>query len=170
MEVYTGLIEFGWTSVMIVINLVILYLILKRFFFKKIRKFMLDRQDAVKDAFDAAEAINNKADLKMNDYNKKIADVKQESREIIKNAKIKAESQAKEIIDEATQNAATMMVAAEKQIKREKEKTISEMKGQVAALALLAAEKIVEREIAIVGQDQIVEEIIEEAGTSKWQS
>ena len=44
------------------------------------------------------------------------------------------------------------------------------MKQQVATLALLAAEKIVERSIAQVGQDQIVDEIIEQAGKRQWQN
>ena len=47
---------------------------------------------------------------------------------------------------------------------------MEEMKQQVATLALLAAEKIVERSIAQVGQDQIVDEIIEQAGKRQWQN
>ena len=44
------------------------------------------------------------------------------------------------------------------------------MKLQVATLALLAAEKILERDIAQIGQEQIVDEIIEQAGKRQWQS
>ena len=48
MEMTQGLIEFNWTSLMIVANLFILYIILKKFFWEKIRKFMKDRENAVK--------------------------------------------------------------------------------------------------------------------------
>ena len=54
MEMTQGLIELNWTSLMIVANLFILYIILKKFFWEKIRKFMKDREDAVRDAFDSA--------------------------------------------------------------------------------------------------------------------
>lgn len=62
------------------------------------------------------------------------------------------------------------MLAAERQVELEKQKALEEMKQQVATLALLAAEKIVERSIAQVGQDQIVDEIIEQAGKRQWQN
>lgn len=167
---YTGLIEFNWTLLMIWITVIILFLVLKKFFFEKVYKFVEARQNAVKDAFDSAEAVNRKADEKMENYNKKIAKVESEGREIIKEAKIRAEAQAAEIVQEANNKANEMIVSAEKQIERERQKALAEMKEQVAALALLAAEKIVERDIAQIGQDQIVDEIIEQAGVSQWQN
>ena len=167
---YTGLIEFNWTLLMIWITVIILFLVLKKFFFEKVYKFVEARQNAVKDAFDSAEAVNRKADEKMENYNKKIAKVESEGREIIKEAKIRAEAQAAEIVQEANNKANEMIVSAEKQIERERQKDLAEMKEQVAALALLAAEKIVERDIAQIGQDQIVDEIIEQAGVSQWQN
>ncbi|MCQ4638048.1 F0F1 ATP synthase subunit B [Anaerovorax odorimutans] len=167
---YTGLIEFNWTLLMIWITVIILFLVLKKFFFEKVHKFIEARENAVKDAFDSAEAVNRKADEKMENYNRRIAKIEGEGREIIKEAKIRAEAQAAEIVEDANNKASEMIVAAEKQIERERQKALAEMKQQVAALALMAAEKIVERDIAQIGQDQIVDEIIEQAGASQWQN
>lgn len=167
---YTGLIEFNWTLLMIWITVIILFLVLKKFFFEKVHKFIEARENAVKDAFDSAEAVNRKADEKMENYNRKIVKIESEGREIIKEAKIRAEAQAAEIVQEANNKANEMIVSAEKQIERERQKALAEMKEQVAALALLAAEKIVERDISQIGQDQIVDEIIEQAGASQWQN
>jgi F-type H+-transporting ATPase subunit b len=75
MEMTQGLIELNWTSLMIVINLLILYIILKKYFWEKIRQFMLDRENAVRDAFDSAEAMNKRADEKMRNYSARIANV-----------------------------------------------------------------------------------------------
>ena len=167
---YTGLIEFNLTLLMIWITVIILFLVLKKFFFEKVHKFVEARENSIKDAYDSAEAVNRKADEKMENYNKKIAKIEGEGREIIKEAKIRAEAQAAEIVQDANNKANEMMLAAEKQIERERQKALAEMKEQVAALALLAAEKIVERDIAQIGQDQIVDEIIEQAGASQWQN
>ena len=167
---YTGLIEFNWTLLMIWITVIILFLVLKKFFFEKVHKFVEARENSIKDAYDSAEAVNRKADEKMENYNKKIAKIEGEGREIIKEAKIRAEAQAAEIVQDANNKANEMTLAAEKQIERERQKALAEMKEQVAALALLAAEKIVERDIAQIGQDQIVDEIIEQAGASQWQN
>ena len=87
MEMTQGLIEFNWSSLMILCNVFILYIILRKFFWEKIKKFMDDRAAAVQDAIDAAEAVNKRADEKMASYSKRIANVEEEGREIIKASK-----------------------------------------------------------------------------------
>ena len=62
---------------------------------------MDDRAAAVQDAIDAAEAVNKRADEKMANYSKRIANVEEEGREIIKASKQQADAQAQIIIEEA---------------------------------------------------------------------
>ena len=128
------------------------------------------RKPSLQDALDNAELINRRADEKMENYDRQIVKLEEQGREIIKEAKERAEKQADEIIEEAHSKANSIIVAAERQVELEKQKALEEMKQQVATLALLAAEKIVERSIAQVGQDQIVDEIIEQAGKRQWQN
>ncbi len=170
MELYTGLIEFNWTLVMQWVTVLVLYLILKRFFFEKVHNFMLDRQNAVKDSFDQAERTNQIADEKLAEYNKKILNLENEGREIIKNAKIKAEATAKEITDEANRKANEMLLQAQREIEREKLKAVSEMRQQIASLAIFAAEKIIEKQLDASGQEEIIQRVIEQAGNSGWQN
>ncbi len=47
---------------------------------------------------------------------------------------------------------------------------MEEMRKEVAALAMLAAERIVEREIQNIGQDEIVDEVINKARSTGWQN
>lgn len=170
METVQGLIEFNWTMVMILINILILYIILKKYFWEKIRKFMTDRQDAIQDAFDSAEAMNRRADEKMRNYSARIANVEEEGREIIRQAKQQADAQAQDILDEARREAGEMIAKAEKNIELEKAKAMEEMRQEIAALALLAAERIVGREVEGIGQDAIVDDVIEQARSGGWQN
>ncbi len=167
---YTGLIEINWSLVMIWITVIVLFLVLKKFFFEKVRNFMETRSNSIQDAFDSAEAVNRRADEKMQNYTKRIANVEAEGREIIRDAKIKADAQAREIIEDANRQAAEMLNKAERNIEREKQKAMEEMRREVAALALMAAERIVEREIQNVGQDEIVDEVINKARSTGWQN
>lgn len=152
------------------INFLILVGLLTKFLYKPFLNLMDTRKQSIRDALDNAELTNRRADEKMENYNRQIAKVEEEGREIIKQAKAQAESQAADIIEDAHAKADAMIVSAEKQIERERQKALADMKQQVAMLALLAAEKIVERSIGQVGQDQIVDEIIEQAGTRQWQN
>ena len=170
MEKYADLIHLDWTLLMVAVNVLILYVILKHFFFEKVHHFMLDRQNAVKDAFDQADRTNQMADDRLADYKKKISGIEEEGREIIKKAKIKADAQAKEIMDEANKKASEMILQAQREIEREKLKAVSEMRQQIAGLAVYAAEKIIERQLDASGQDEIIQRVIDQAGNSEWQS
>ena len=167
---YTGLIEINWSIIMIWITVIVLVLVLKKFFFEKVKNFMETRSNSIQDAFDSAEAVNRRADEKMQNYTKRIANVEAEGREIIRDAKIKADAQAREIIEDANKQATEIMNKAEKNIEREKQKAMEEMRKEVAALAMLAAERIVEREIQNIGQDEIVDEVINKARSTGWQN
>lgn len=165
------IIELNWTSLMILFNLVILYFIMKRFFFEKIHNFMVARENAIKDAFESAANTNRMAVEKLEAYNKQIAQIEGQGREIIQKAKAKADSQAVGILDEANSKASNVMKQAEKEIARQQTKAISEMKKEVGTLALMAAEKIMEKSLEDSGdQDEIIDKILKEAGTSGWQN
>ena len=153
-----------------VINFLILVGLLTKFLYRPFLNMLETRKQSIQDALDNAELINRRADEKMENYDRQIVKLEEQGREIIKEAKERAEKQADEIIEEAHSKANSIIVAAERQVELEKQKALVEMKQQVATLALLAAEKIVERSIAQVGQDQIVDEIIEQAGKRQWQN
>ena len=170
MEMTQGLIEFNWSSLMILCNIFILYIILRKFFWEKIKKFMDDRAAAVQDAIDAAEAVNKRADEKMANYSKRIANVEEEGREIIKASKQQADAQAQIIIEEARKQASDIIAKAEKTIEQEKAQAMEEMRKEIASIAMLAAEQIVGREIDNVGQDAIIDQAIEDARSAKWQN
>lgn len=152
------------------VNFLILVGVLGKFLYKPFLNLMETRKQSIVDALDNAEAVNRRADEKMANYDRKIARLEAEGREIIKDAKLKAEEQANEIIEQANQRASQIMNRAEKEIEREREKAVLEMREQIAVLSLMAAEKIMERDVEVNGQDQIIEQVLEEAGASEWQN
>ena len=152
------------------INFLILVGILTKFLYRPFLDMLAKRKQSIKDALDNAELTNRRADEKMEHYDRRIAKVEEEGREIIRNAKMKADAQARDIIDEANKQAADMIAKAETAIQKEKEKAMVDMKHEIAALAILAAEKIVEHEIQKVGQEAVVDEIIRQARSTGWKN
>ena len=170
MELHTGLIEINLTSLMILINIFILYLILKKYFWEKIKAFMDDRSNAIKDAIDGAEAMNKRADAKMANYSKRIANIEEEGRAIIKDARQQADVQAQQIIAEAREQAAEIIAKAERTIELERAKAMDDMRKEIATIGLMVAEQIVEKEVEQTGQDAIVDEVINNARSTQWQN
>lgn len=170
-ELTAPIIQFNWTSLMILITVLFLFLILKKYFFEKVYNFVKSREATLQDAFDSAEMTNKAADAKLEDYEKKVAQAEAQGRSIIKEAKIKADNRAQRIIDEANEKTTLMIKQAEEEIERQKRKALEEMRSEIGTLALMAAEKIIENEIKKdKEQDKIVDKVIKEVGNSKWQS
>ena len=159
-ELTAGLIEFNWTLLMHLATVLVLFLVVKKFFFEKIHAFMENREQTVRDAFDNAELTNRKADEKMAAFQKRIAGVESEGREIIRQAKIKADDQALEILDKAKQEAEMILQKAKRDVEREKQLAETEMKEQIVNLSQLMARKILERELTRVDHEGIIDEII----------
>lgn len=170
MELYAGLIEFNWTLIFIWLTVITLYFIMKVFFFEKVYNFMKNRSNQIKDAFENADLANQAAAKKMEDYQRKIDQVEIETLEIIKDAQIKADIQAKSILDEANRVAEEKMKQADKEIEKEKLRAVSEMREQIAALAIFAAQKVLEQQLNVSGQDELFDQIIQEVEGSTWQS
>ena len=153
-----------------VANFLILVLILGKFLYKPFLGILEKRKQTIEDAFTNAEATNRKADEKYEAYTKKLARAEAESREIIKNARLKADDHANMIVEEAKAEAARIKLQAEKETGREKEKALREVREQIGQLAILAAEQILEKEVAAEGQEEIIDRVLEKAGTSQWQN
>lgn len=170
MDIYTGLIEFNWTLLFVWMTFGALYLILKKKFFERVHNFMVARENQVKESFQNAEQVNLLAAKKMESYDRKIADIEAEGREIIKNAKIRADEKAREILDEANTRASYMIRIAEEEIEREKRKALDDVRKQIGGLAVLAAEKILEKELDPAGQEQLIAGILDGAGQRAWQN
>lgn len=153
-----------------IINFLILTGTLTFFLYKPTLAMFEKRATTIKDTLDNAEAQNKRADAKLDAYNKRIAGVEEEAREIIKNSKLKAEAQAQNIIQEARDEAAKIKAKAEADIERERAQAMTQMRDEIAGLALLAAEQILEHELEGSGQDVIIDGILEQAGTAGWQN
>ena len=152
------------------VNFLILVFVLGKFIYKPFLGMLENRKQMIQDKFDRADAVNKRADARMAKYNRQIAGAEEESREIIRDAKQKAEAQAQAIIDEAKAEAAEIIAKAERTIEMEQAKAIEGLHNEIAELALLAAEQIVGDKIEDAGQEAIVDRVIRNAREAEWQN
>ena len=152
------------------VNFLILVFVLGTFIYKPFLGMPENRKQMIQEKFDRADAVNKRADARMAKYNRQIAGAEEESREIIRDAKQKAEAQAQAIIDEAKAEAAEIIAKAERTIEMEQAKAIEGLHNEIAELALLAAEQIVGDKIEDAGQEAIVDRVIRNAREAEWQN
>lgn len=152
------------------VNFLILVLILKHILFDKVNKIIDDRNSEVIENINDAENKVLEADKLRESYEKQIANLENKGREIVRDAKVKADAQAKEIVQEAEDKTAVLIKQTEVEIERLKKKALEDMKHEIGALAIFAAEKILEKQLDHQEQQAVIGKIIDEAGNAKWQS
>jgi F-type H+-transporting ATPase subunit b len=135
-----------------------------------VRNYMVKRQEGIANTISNAEKMNSDAAELKAEYEKRIDEYKEQGREIVRNATIKAEDQYKNILAEAHEKASGMLRSTEEEIEREKINAINDVKDQIASLAILAAEKILEKKLNENELDEMVGRIINEVGNAQWQS
>lgn len=126
----------------IVVNLIVLYLLLKKFLFGPVVRVMDQRKALLEGQFAAASETEKKAMELKKQYETSIHTAEAESARILTKAKEDGEAEYRRIVSEANEKADQMMAKAQTAIAEEKEKALKEMESDIAALAMDAAEKI----------------------------
>ena len=167
---YQGLLEINWNLLFSAITVLVLYLILKHFFFEKVHKFMEARKAAVQDNLDRAKATEEEAQALLSEYQATLSNAEEEKRAIIKEAKAEADRRADAIVGEAKIQAQRIVSEAHENMRAEEEKAVVQLKKEVSSLAVLAAERIMQRELDEKSQQALVDQVLEEAAREKWQN
>ncbi len=135
------------TILFTLINTLILFLGLKHFLFKPVNAVLEQRQQAVDQSLQAAEDAKNSAESTKAEYEEKLAAAKEESAEMLRKATRQAQRRADEIVAEAKADAAAVMQHNADELEREKRRAAKELRNEVSALAVMVAEKVMDREI-----------------------
>jgi F-type H+-transporting ATPase subunit b len=126
-----------------IFNFAILFVILRAWVFKPIVGLLERRRETiaqgVEDARVAAEARANAE----KEAEKIIADAQRQANERIRESSSRAEEVAKEIRAEAEGEAAKIREAAMEEAEQAREQALGELRGQIAALAISAAQKVI---------------------------
>lgn len=154
------------TLIATIINFVILYLILKKFFFAKIAAIIEEREELINEKLDNAEEEITKARILAIENEKILKKAREEGKLITQQEKAKADKIYHEIIEEANEEAKVIILRARKEITREREKAEAQLKTQVVDLAMELAEKIIEKNIDEDKNRELIEDFITKVGNS----
>ena len=164
---HQDLLAINWNLIFSIITVLVLILILKHFFFEKVKKFMDERKAKVEEQFQKAEEAENQAREKLDEYNEILAGAEKEKRVIIADAMENAKIQANSVLDEARKEAADIREKSRLQIEREKMAASKEIHNEVGDLAVQLAEKILESELDDDAQASVIDEIISKSEANR---
>jgi len=141
------MLDFSVTFVITIINIVILYLILRTILFKPVTKFMAERAKRIQDSIEQSEKDKTQAKAMLAQYEAQLKAAEIEAEAILHTAREHATQEAEKIIAESRVSAEAVLASARKQLDTERHVAMAAFKKEAAALVVAASGRLVGREI-----------------------
>lgn len=147
-----------------IINLLVLYLLMKKFLFGPIIKVMDVRKAMIDQQFAGAKEQENQAKALKEQYEGALKSAREESFQIMEQARKEAKAQADKTVEDTQAKVSAMLVKAQEDINTERENAMRQMKDDVASLAMEAAGKIIGKNSGADQDLSLYDQFIEKAG------
>ena len=153
-----------WNILISLANLLILFLLFKKFLFARVIAVFDQRQAQVNKIYSDAEEDRNSASSMKQEYETRLATARDEADGIVRNAVQSAQRRGDAIVAEANSQASHLKQKAEEEIAHEKRQMLMDVREEISDLAVSIASKVVEREIQKKDHENFVDEFIKNVG------
>ncbi len=132
-----------WNILWTVVNLLILFIAFRIFFFKPIANIIAKRQEEVEASYKAASDKEQEAEEAVKQYQNKLDAVEEEKKQILSDTRKQADEQYQKLVADAKTDAKSIKDAAVAEANQEREKIIAGAKKEIADIVMDATEKVV---------------------------
>jgi F-type H+-transporting ATPase subunit b len=139
----------------------ILFLAMRSLVFPRLNTMLDERRASIEGKLEAADAKLIEMEQAKRDYEASLSDARGEANRILEEAKAAAEAVAKTIRSSAEDEAKRIVERATAEANAERMRLLDELRGQVGALSVQLAERIVERELDAATHSGLVDEYIQ---------
>lgn len=146
------------------LNLVIVFFIVKKFLFKPVKNILAQRKTEVEQIYETAKAKESMAEKYKEQYEKRLSKADAEAEEILKNKKQIVISQSEKIIKESEEKIEIMMKRANEEIENQKQIAQNEIKYEIVEISSALAQKLLCREINKADHRKLIEDFTDEIG------
>jgi F-type H+-transporting ATPase subunit b len=161
------MLKLDWNIIFNIINIMVLYVLMKKFLFGPITEIMEKRSKTIADSItDAEEKSSAAQELKLK-YEDILKDAEVMADRIVKEAKQSALKVQEKQIEETKAEIAKMMEDANKSIELERQKSMQNIQSEIAGIAMTAAAKILQKNMDETANMQIMNDFFAKAGVNK---
>ncbi len=149
-----------------IINLIVLYLLLKHFLLKPVMDVINKRQAMIEQNISNARASEGQAEAIKKQYEEKLAASSEEGRRLVEDARAQAGVQYDRILKDAQEDAGRLIEDARKKAEADQDRALREAKTQIAGLVLAATARVVNQEVSAKTNQALYDSFLAEAGDS----
>lgn len=158
---------FDWGILWTVLNIAVLVIFFKIFLFDKVNAILDERQKLIGDSLAEAEQSKMDAASIKKEYQQKLSQADEEAVQIVKEAKDRAQIEYNKKVEETHAEANRIMEDANRAIALEKKKSMEDAQAEIAGIALLAAQKVIQKNVDAEDNKKLIGDFLQEAGGSK---
>ena len=153
-----------WQILISLINLTLLFLIIKRFLFKPVTKVLEQRQKELDDRYAAADEAEATANANRASWEEKLSVAEEKASAILQEATDNAKMRTDKLVAEARETADGILRNAQSEAELERRKATEGIKREIVAVSGALAEKMLAREINTEDHRALIDSFIEEMG------
>ena len=153
-----------WQILISLCNLLLLFLIFKRFLFKPVKKALAQRQAALDAQYSAAEEANRAAEESQAQWEEKLQSADAEADRVLQRAAAAADRRGEQIVSDARERAEGILRQAEDQAELERKKAAASIKKEIADVSAALTEKMIGRELRQEDHRAMIDSFLQEIG------
>ena len=161
------MLNLNWQIIWAVVNIAVLYFLMRKFLFRPVTEMMDKRQKLIEDSLAEADRKNAEADQLKAQYEEKLRQADETSADILRAARQRASKEADQMLRSAQERAQKTMEKVKIDLEVQRQDALRQMRESVADVALLAATQIVSRNMDDEINRQLVEDFLSEMGVKK---
>lgn len=161
------MIDINATLIAQMLNFLVLVVLLRIFAYKPIVKMLKEREERIAGSIKKADDDAAAAEATLKQYQDQLAGARIKAQEIIDKAEKRTREDHEASMQTTRAEIDQMKHAAQQEIQRERALAVEKLKGQVAALSIAAAEKIVSKNIDAAENEALIKEFIDQLDKDK---
>lgn len=150
-----------WQIIISLCNLLILYLLLRKFLYEPVRKTLAQRRAAIDAQYADADSARNDALKSKSEYEQRLSSAKTEAEAIRARALSEADRRSEKLLAEAKDKADVIVRHAEEEARLEREKTKDDVRREIAEVSTQLAEKLIGRELGEKDHRELIDSFID---------
>ena len=143
-----------------IVNFLLLFFILRKVLYKPILSFLESRRKKIEEGLAKSEKFEEELQKMKDIQRESLAKTEKEAAMVMEKARFFAEKKEKELLALAQQKSDKIVEEAKRDILREKDKILTEVKKEAADFIVFAAEKILKRTVNDKDEKELIKETL----------
>lgn len=160
----TGLTVQPYWVLVAIVQFLVLFLLLQRFLWGPIQKTLQARADRIREGLETAEAAKRERSQMQVEVERLLSEARREAAAIAERTTKAAEAAAVEIRAQAKAEGDRLRERAKTDAEQLHQQALAQLRGEVASMAVLAASRILGKEVDANAHKTLIERSLDEAG------